>query len=124
MTDATDRKPDDNPFAFSPQDAAEFMQKLWNPLGVPMPGFALPGTMPSMPGSGSPMPFPNPAMMFAALDPAQIERKIGELRVVEGWLAMSLALMQTSIKTLELQQAALVALRPHPPAATSKPTSK
>lgn len=124
MTDATDRKPDDNPFAFSAQDAAEFMQKMWNPLGVPMPGFALPGTVPAMAGAGPAMPFPNPAMMFAALDPAEIERKIGELRVVEGWLAMSLALMQTSIKTLELQQAALVALRPRAGAAPSKPTAK
>ena len=25
--------------AFSPQDALEFMQKMWNPLGLPMPGF-------------------------------------------------------------------------------------
>jgi hypothetical protein len=50
-------------------------------------------------------------MMFAALDPAEVERKIGELRVVENWLAMSLAMMQMSIKTLELQKASLEAMR-------------
>ena len=60
-----------------------------------------------MPGM---LPFPNPAAMFAALDPAEIERKIGELRVIEGWLAMSLNMTQMSIKTLELQQASLEAM--------------
>ena len=91
-------------FPFSPQDALEFMQKMWNPLGVPIPGFALPGT------AGT-LPFPNPAAMFATLDPTDLERKINELKVVEGWLQMSLNLMQLSIKTMELQKASLEALR-------------
>lgn len=102
----------------TPQQALEFMQKMWNPFGVPMPGFGMPG-MPHAAPTGAPggtagmpgMPFPNPAMMFAALDPAEVERKIGELRVIENWLAMSLSMMQMSIKTLELQKASLEALR-------------
>ncbi len=108
----------------TPQQALEFMQRMWNPFGVPMPGFGLPG-MAGLPGAGGPapagpaaapgapagLPFPNPAMMFAALDPVEVERKIGELRVVENWLAMSLSMMQMSIKTLELQKASLEALR-------------
>jgi len=49
--------------------------------------------------------------MFATLDPAEVERKIGELKVIEGWLQMSLNLMQMSIRTMELQKAALEALR-------------
>ena len=57
------------------------------------------------------MPFPNPAAMFATLDPAEIESKIGELKIVEGWLAMSLNMMQMSIRTMELQKASLEALR-------------
>jgi len=97
-----------------PKDLFEFMQKMWNPLGVPMPGFGLPGAT-AAPVAASPTPaptaFPNPAMMFAALDPAEVERKIGELRVIENWLAMSLSMMQMSIKTLELQKASLEALR-------------
>ena len=28
-------------FAPSPKDALEFLQRMWNPLGVPMPGFGL-----------------------------------------------------------------------------------
>lgn len=93
-------------FPFSPQDALAFMQKMWNPLGVPVPGFGLPGTTPSPPEAAA---FPNPAMMFAALDPNEVDRKITELRIVENWLSMSLNMMQMSIKTLELQKASLEA---------------
>jgi len=110
----------------SAQDALAFMQKMWNPFAMPTPGSAsgavaptetpaahtpasqnsasMPGAMPGM------LTFPNPAAMFAALDPVQVERKIAELRIIEGWLSMSLNLMQMSIKTLELQQASLEAL--------------
>ena len=94
-------------FPFSPQDAMAFMQRMWNPLGVPMPGFGLPGT-PGADAAGA-TGYPNPAMLFATLDPAEIERKIAELRIVEGWLSMSLNMMQMSIKTLELQKASLQA---------------
>lgn len=112
----------------SAQDALAFMQKMWNPFGMPMPGSTsgaveatpAPGASPAattavpdamagaMPGL---LAFPNPAAMFAALDPVQVERKIAELRVIEGWLAMSLSMMQMSIKTLELQHASLEALQ-------------
>ena len=47
----------------------------------------------------------------AALDPAEVERKINELKVIEGWLQMSLSMMQMSVKTLELQKASLEAMR-------------
>ena len=66
------------------------------------------------------MPFPNPAAMFAALDPSEVERKINELRVIEGWLTMSLSMTQMGIKTLELQKASLEAMR----AAHSPSTSR
>lgn len=94
---------------FSVQQAAEFMQRMWNPLGVPMPGFGLPGAG-SAPGVAAGSPFPNPAMMFAALNPDEVQRKIDDLKVVENWLAMSLSMMQMSIKTLELQKASLEAM--------------
>ena len=112
------------------QDVAEFMQKLWNPLGMPIPGFGLPGAAGAAPGAGpafggpaTGMPFPNPAAMFATLDPAELERKIGELRVVESWLQMSLNLMQLSIKTMELQKASLEALRGNVPGQGAQPPS-
>jgi len=127
---------------FTAQDAMAFMQKMWNPFAMPMPGSAsgavtptaepapgapttaqaaaasaapamMPGMMPGM------LPFPNPAAMFAALDPIEVARKIDELRIIEGWLAMTLNLTQMSIKTLELQHASLEALHAaRPPAKT------
>ena len=102
---------------FTPQQALEFMQKMWNPFGVPTPGI-VPPVVPGMPPAA---PFPNPMAMFATLDPAEIERKIGELRVIENWLGMSINFMQMSIKTLELQKASLEALRAGA-AAASQPT--
>ena len=110
-----DEKKDE--LAGSFQDVAEFMQKMWNPLGVPIPGFGVPGAPamgaglgPAFAGAAG-LPFPNPTAMFATLDPAELDRKIGELRVVEGWLQMSLSMMQLSIKTMELQKASLEVLR-------------
>jgi hypothetical protein len=93
---------------FTPEQAFEFMQKMWNPFGLPIPGAVAPPA-PGMPPA--PMPFPNPLAMFATLDPGAVDKKIDELRVIEGWLAMSLNFMQMSIKTLELQKASLEALR-------------
>jgi hypothetical protein len=104
-------------FPFTPQEAVEFMQRMWNPLGIPMPGFGAAGSPAAgsgaMGGTAMPggMPFPNPAAMFAALDPAELDRKIAELRVVENWLTMSVSMMQMSIKTMELQKASLEAMR-------------
>jgi len=117
-TSPPDAPPESPGLPFTPQDAMAFIQKMWNPFGVPMPGFAPPGTAASAPAMGG-LPFPNPAAMFASLDPAEVERKIGELKVIEGWLQMTLSMMQMSIKTMELQKASLEALRgAHAPAAT------
>lgn len=116
MADNPKPPPAQPSFPFSPQDAMAFMQKMWNPFGVPIPGFGVPGVPAgpeagaAAPGAPPMMPFANPAMMFAALDPAEVERKINELRIIEGWLQMSLNMMQMSIKTLELQKASLEAL--------------
>jgi len=122
--------PEDPPaateFPYSPQDAMAFMQKLWNPFGVPMPGFAVPGTTGETAApSAAGFPFPNPATLFATLDPAEVERKIGELKVIEGWLQMTLSMMQMSIKTMELQKASLEAMRsPQQPRTEPKPAPK
>jgi hypothetical protein len=100
------------PSAFSPQQAMEFMQKMWNPLGLPFPGFGMAGGGSAGAAAAAPaMPFPNPAMMFAALDPVEVQRKIDELKIVENWLTMSLSMLQMSVKTLELQKASLEAMR-------------
>lgn len=127
MSDQSDKHGSAPPL--SAQDALAFMQRMWNPFAMPMPGSAsgavaptdaapaqaapsTPSTTPATMPGGIPgmLAFPNPAAMFAALDPEQVERKIAELRIIEGWLAMSLNLTQMSIKTLELQHASLEAL--------------
>jgi hypothetical protein len=118
-----DAKKDETGGSFN--DIAAFMQKMWNPFGVSVPGFGVPGAWAGAPGIGpgiaggaGGVPFPNPAAMFATLDPAELERKINELKTIESWLQMSLNLMQLSIKTMELQKASLEALRgAHAPAA-------
>jgi len=108
MSADTTKPPPGGTPPFSPQDAMAFMQKMWNPFGIPIPGFGAPDPTANVPGG---MPFPNPAAMFAALDPAEVERKINELKVIEGWLQMSLSMTQMSVKTLELQKASLEAMR-------------
>ncbi|HTP98353.1 MAG TPA: PhaM family polyhydroxyalkanoate granule multifunctional regulatory protein [Casimicrobiaceae bacterium] len=97
-------------FPFSPQDALDFMQRMWNPLGIAIPGFAPAAAAAAAPAPGA-TPFPNPAALFAALDPAEVDRKITELKIIENWLTMSLSMMQMSIKTMELQKASLEAMR-------------
>ena len=117
------KPPPAQPLTFTPQDALTFMQTMWNPFGVAIPGFGVPGAEAGAPPGAPPlMPFGNPAAMFAALDPAEVERKIGELRIIEGWLQMSLSMMQMSIKTMELQKASLEAMRAA--TAPAKPAKK
>jgi len=40
----------------------------------------------------------------------EVERKIAELKAVETWLTMQVGLLQMTIKTLEMQKAALESL--------------
>jgi hypothetical protein len=74
-----------------PQDPFELFRRLWGPLGVPLPGMAMP-----------------------TLDPAEIEKRIAELRSVEAWLGMNLNMVKFSIQGLEVQKAALLAMRGEP----------
>ncbi len=75
---------DENP----PQDPFEMFRRLWGPLGVPLPGMAVP-----------------------TFDPQEVEKRISELRSVEAWLNVNLNMIQFSIQGLELQRAALQAMR-------------
>jgi hypothetical protein len=64
-------------------------RRLWGPLGVPLPGMAMP-----------------------TLDPKEIEKRITDLRSVEAWLNMNLNVIKFSIQGLELQKATLEAMQP------------
>ena len=71
-----------------PQDPFEMFRRLWGPLGVPIPGMAVP-----------------------TFDPQEVEKRIAELRSVEAWLTMNLNMLKFSIQGLELQRAALQAMK-------------
>lgn len=106
---------------FTPAEAMEFFQKMWNPLGLPVPGMPnAPGTQPGAQAApsaaiaGMPpfMPFPPNAMNpFATFDPEEVARKIMEFRAIEAWLTMQVGMLQMTIKTMEMQKASLEALR-------------
>jgi hypothetical protein len=67
-----------------PNDLFEWMQKMWNPMSFPIPG-----------------------MLTPTADPEDLEKKIRELKSVENWLTMNVGFVQMTIKTLEMQKAAL-----------------
>ena len=75
-----------------PQDPFEMFRRLWGPLGVPIPGMAMP-----------------------TLDPDEVEKRIVELKSVEGWLSMNLNMVKFAIQGLEVQKAALQAMQPKKP---------
>ena len=75
--------------ADTPQDPFEMFRRLWGPLGVPVPGMAVP-----------------------TFDPKEVEKRIAELRSVEAWLNMNLNMLRMSIQALEMQKAALSAMQP------------
>jgi hypothetical protein len=76
--------PDDLP----PQDPFDMFRRLLGPLGVPIPGMAVP-----------------------TFDPQEVEKRIAELRSVEAWLTMNLNMLKFAIQGLELQRAALQAMK-------------
>ena len=68
----------------NPQDPFEMFRRLWGPLGVPVPGMAMP-----------------------TMDPREIEKRIAELKSVEIWLSMNLNMLRAAIQGLEMQKAGL-----------------
>jgi hypothetical protein len=71
-----------------PQDPFEMFRRLWGPLGVPVPGMAMP-----------------------TMDPKEVEKRIADLKSVEGWLAMNLNMVRFAIQGLEMQRSALEAMK-------------
>jgi len=69
-------------------DPFEFMKKLWNPMGLPMPGMVTP-----------------------TLDIDAVEKKIADLKSVENWLNLNLNMLRLSIQGLEMQKNTLAAMK-------------
>ena len=64
----------------TPQDMFELWQRMVNPGAYPLQ-----------------------SLMFPALDPKELEKKIAELQVVEHWLKANVSMVQMTVKSLEFQ---------------------
>lgn len=72
----------------NPQDPLEFVRGMWSNMGFSLPGMVTP-----------------------TLDVDELDRRIKDMKAVEGWLKMNLNMLQMSIQGLEMQRAALAAVR-------------
>lgn len=74
--------------ASQPQDPLEFLKSMWGGMGFPLPGMVTP-----------------------TLDVGDLDKRIADLKAVEGWLKMNLSMLQASIQGLEMQRLTLAALQ-------------
>lgn len=72
----------------SAQDPLEFVRNMWGNMGFSLPGMVTP-----------------------TLDVDELDRRITDMKAVEGWLKMNLNMLQMSIQGLELQRATLAAVK-------------
>ena len=72
----------------TPSDPMEFLKSLWGNTGMPLPGLVTP-----------------------TLDTNELEKRITDLKAVEGWLKTNLGMLQMTIQGLEMQRATLSALQ-------------
>jgi hypothetical protein len=70
------------------QDPLEFIKNMWGNMGFGLPGMVTP-----------------------TLDTDELDKRINELKTVEGWLKTNLGLLQMTIQGLEMQRATLAAMR-------------
>ena len=71
----------------APFDPMEFLNTLWGGAAMPLPGLIAP-----------------------TLDAHEIDKRIADLKAVEGWLKTNLSLLQLTIQGLEMQRATLSSL--------------
>lgn len=82
----------------APPDPLEFLKSMWGGMGFAVPGMVTP-----------------------TLDVDELDRRIADLKAVEGWLRMNLNMLQMNIQGLELQRATLGAMQAMGQAAGSTP---
>lgn len=69
-------------------DPMEFLKTLWGTTGMPLPGLVTP-----------------------TLDTDELDKRITDLKAVEGWLKTNLGMLQMTIQGLEMQRATLAAMQ-------------
>ncbi len=72
----------------TPTDPMEFLKTLWGNTGMPLPGLVTP-----------------------TLDTNELDKRIADLKAVEGWLKTNLGMLQMTIQGLEMQRATLAAMQ-------------
>jgi hypothetical protein len=70
-----------------PTDPLELLKTLWSGVGAPLPGLLTP-----------------------TLDVNELDKRITDLKTVEGWLKTNLGMLQMTIQGLEVQRGTLAAL--------------
>lgn len=70
------------------QDPMEFVRQMWKGMGFNLPGMVTP-----------------------TFDTEELEKRITDLKAVEGWLRMNLSMLQMTIQGLEMQKATLTAVK-------------
>jgi len=68
------------------QDPLDFLKSMWGKLGFPLPGIVTP-----------------------TVDLDELDKRVADLKAVEGWLKMNLGMLQMTIQGLEMQRATLAA---------------
>lgn len=72
----------------SAKDPLEFVRGMWNNMGFSLPGMVTP-----------------------TLDIDELDKRIADLKAVENWLKMNLNMLQMTTQGLEMQRAALAAVK-------------
>ncbi|MDR3214286.1 MAG: hypothetical protein LBT71_10280 [Azoarcus sp.] len=69
-------------------DPLEFVRNMWGRMGFSLPGMVTP-----------------------TFDVGELEKRIGDMRAVEGWLKMNLSMLQMAIQGLDVQRAAIATVQ-------------
>src|SRR5574338_1346722 len=83
------------------QDPLEFVRGMWQNMGFSLPGMVTP-----------------------TLDVDELDKRIADMKAVEGWLKMNLNMLQMSIQGLEMQRAAMAAVKAMSEQARSQPAEE
>lgn len=70
------------------RDPMEFMKAMWGNMGFTLPGMVTP-----------------------TIDTDELDKRIAELKTVEGWLKSNLSLLQMTIHGLEVQRTTLATMK-------------
>jgi hypothetical protein len=70
------------------QEPLDFLKSMWGNMGFPLPGMVAP-----------------------TVDTDELERRIADLKAVEGWLRSNLSMLQMTIQGLEMQKNTLATMQ-------------